>query len=67
KNGKRKYRAVKTTRCGNRSAAEKTARQMIAEGSVLAARDRLRDYLMDFWDDGKITFRAALTERLTPR
>ena len=53
KNGKRKYRAVKTTRCGNRSAAEKTARQMIAEGSVLAARDTLRDYLIDFWDDGK--------------
>ena len=26
---------------------------MIAEGSVLAARDTLRDYLVDFWDDGK--------------
>lgn len=53
KNGKLKYKAVKSTGQGNRAAAEKVARNMLADGKVLASRDSLRQYLLDFWDPEK--------------
>jgi len=53
KNNKKKYKAVKSTGMGNRSAAEKVARQMLQDGSVLASRDSLRSYLINFWNPEK--------------
>ena len=53
KNGKHKYQAVKSTGQSNRAAAEKVARSMLADGRVLASRDLLRAYLLDFWNPEK--------------
>ena len=50
KNGKKKYRAVKSTGVGSRSAAEKAARDMLVDGKVLSSRESLRDFLLGFWD-----------------
>ncbi len=53
KNGKPKYIAMKSTGQSNRVAAEKAARLMLADGMVLASRDTLRAYLLNFWDPAK--------------
>ena len=49
-NGKPRYKAMKSTRVGNRSAAEKIARQMLADGTVTASRESIRGFLLDFWN-----------------
>ncbi len=53
KNGKPKYQTIKSTGQGNRVAAEKVARSMLADGKVLASGDSLRTYLLNFWNPEK--------------
>ncbi len=53
KNGKPRYRSTRTTKTGNIGRARKRAQQMIAEGKVFAAKDSLREFLLDFWDTEK--------------
>ncbi|GAB6091231.1 tyrosine-type recombinase/integrase [Spirochaeta dissipatitropha] len=50
RNGKPTYKMMKSTGVGSRTAAEKIARQMIAEGLIFTSKDDLRNYLMNFWD-----------------
>ncbi len=49
KNGKPRYRAMRSTKTGNKALARKRAQEMIAEGKVFAAKDSLRHFLLDFW------------------
>lgn len=49
-NGRRRYRAVRSTGSGNLALARKIALGMIEKGEVFAARSGLRNYLTTFWD-----------------
>jgi integrase len=53
KNGKPKYRAMRSTKTGRKDLAQKRAMQIIAEGRVFASKDSLRHYLLDFWTPEK--------------
>ena len=50
KNGRPRYRALRSTGAGNKPLAHKIAREMIAKGEVFAARDDLRAFLLGFWN-----------------
>src|SRR4030042_3031633 len=66
KNGKRQYRAIKSTGVGNRALAHKIARQMLEDRQVLASQDLLRDFLLTFWDPEKSEYlRSARAEGRT--
>ena len=52
-NGRRRYKAVRSTRTGNIALARKIALQMIEKGDVFATKDGLRDFLLTFWDPEK--------------
>ncbi len=48
---------MRSTGAGNKPLANKIARQMIAKGGVLTARDDLKRFLLDFWDPDKSEYR----------
>ncbi len=50
KNGRRRYRAVRSTDTGNIALARKVANQMIEKGEVFASKSGIRDYLLTFWN-----------------
>lgn len=53
RNGRPKYKAVRSLRTGNESLARKRIHKMIEGGQVFAARDDLADYLITFWSENK--------------
>jgi integrase len=52
-NGRRRYKAVRSTGTGNTALARKIALQMIEKGDVFAATDELRGFLLTFWNPEK--------------
>lgn len=63
KNGRPKYKAVRSLKTGNQALARKRAQEMIDDGQVFAAKDSLRDYLLSFWTPGESDYlRSKVSE-----
>lgn len=53
KNGRPKYKAMKSLETGNKALARKKAQEILDEGSILSSKDSLSQYLKDFWTPEK--------------
>ena len=52
-NGRPRYKEMVSSGTGNRNAADRIARQLLAEGKIGASRDDIAAYLIEFWDPDK--------------
>lgn len=49
KNGRRKYRLMRSLKTGNKALARKRALEVLNDPSLNASTDSIREYLLDFW------------------
>lgn len=68
-NGRRKYAAMQSLQTGDKSLARKRAQAVLNDGTLVASKDNIERFLVDFWTEGESQYlksKAAEGKTMSP-